>query len=149
MGEPVFEPIRGAYVHLLEVLGYQPDHVVVDLVQRAKGFIFAAREEFGIAGVEAQAAGTPVIAFGAGGSLETIRGIFPGERPRAGTTGVFFREQTPASLIEALNWFEGCRQEIEPQACRDNAARFDRPRFYEEFRQFVKGKWEQFQSGGI
>jgi glycosyltransferase involved in cell wall biosynthesis len=133
----------------VEVLGYQPDHVVVDLVRRARAFIFAAREEFGIAGVEAQAAGTPVIAFGAGGSMETIQGIFPGGRPQAGTTGIFFREQKAASIIEALEWFEGCRGKIEPKACRDNALRFDRPRFHEEFRRFVNGKWEQFQSEGM
>jgi glycosyltransferase involved in cell wall biosynthesis len=146
---PEMGKVKGSAREQVEVLGYQPDHVVVDLVRRARGFILAAREEFGIAGVEAQAAGTPVIAFGAGGALETIRGIFPGDRPQAGTTGVFFREQSASSLIEALEWFEGCREKIEPKACRDNAARFDRPRFHEEFRQFVNGKWEQFRSGGI
>jgi len=129
----------------VELLGWQPDEVVVDLVRRARGFIFAAREEFGIAGVEAQAAGTPVIAFGAGGSLETIKGIFPGSHPQPGTTGVFFREQETPSLIEALEWFEGCRGEIDPQACRQNAVRFDRPRFEQEFKQFVLEKYEQFQ----
>jgi len=146
---PEMRKVKGAAAGQVEILGYQPDHVVVDLVRRVRAFIFAAREEFGIAGVEAQAAGTPVIAFGAGGALETIRGIFPGDRPQAGTTGIFFREPTAASLIEALEWFEGCRDKIEPQACRDNAARFDRPRFHEEFRRLVKGRWEQFQSGGL
>jgi hypothetical protein len=74
--------VKGSARGQIEVLGYQPDDVVVDLVRRAQAFIFAAREEFGIAGVEAQAAGTPVIAFEAGGSLETIKGIFPGDRPQ-------------------------------------------------------------------
>ena len=54
------------------------------------GFIFAAREEFGIVAVEAQAAGTPVIAFGAGGSLETVQGVFPGDWPRWTPPGYFF-----------------------------------------------------------
>lgn len=137
--------LKGEY---LNVLGHQPDQVVVDLVRRARAFIFAAREEFGIAAVEAQAAGTPVIAFGAGGSLETIKGIFPGERPRPGTTGVFFREQRTPSLIQALEWFERCRGDIDPEACRTNASRFDRPRFEEEFGQFVRSAWKQFQTGG-
>ena len=146
---PEMGKVKGSAAGLVEVLGYQADHVVVDLVRRARAFIFAAREEFGIAGVEAQAAGTPVIAFGAGGALETIRGIFPGDRPQSGTTGIFFREQKAASLIEALKWFEGCRGKIKPQACRDNAARFDRPRFQKEFRRLVNDKWEQFQSGAL
>ena len=132
----------------VEILGYRPDHVVVDLVRRARAFIFAAREEFGIAAVEAQAAGTPVIAFGAGGALETVRGVFPGEPPQPGSTGIFFREQKPSSLIEALEWFERCRDNIEPQACRNNSLRFDRRRFQQEFRQFVQQKWEEFQAGG-
>jgi glycosyltransferase involved in cell wall biosynthesis len=146
---PEMRKVKGLARGKIEVLGYQPDHVVVDLVRRAQAFIFAAREEFGIAGVEAQAAGTPVIAFGAGGSLETIKGIFPGDRPQAATTGIFFREQTPSSLIEALEWFEHCREKIKPKACRENASRFDRPRFYKEFCQLVKDKWEQFQAGEI
>jgi glycosyltransferase involved in cell wall biosynthesis len=144
---PELRKVKDAARGRVEVLGYQPDHVVVDLVRRAQAFIFAAREEFGIAGVEAQAAGTPVIAFGAGGCLETIQGIFPGDRPQAGTTGIFFREQTPASIIKALEWFEHCWGEIEPQACRDNAARFDRPRFEKEFTEFAHRTWEQFQAG--
>ena len=63
----------------IEVLGYQPDTVVEDLMQRARGFIFAAEEDFGIALVEAQACGTPVIAYGRGGARETVRGVWPGE----------------------------------------------------------------------
>jgi glycosyltransferase involved in cell wall biosynthesis len=143
---PEMGKVKGSARGQVEVLGYQPDHVVVDLVRRARAFIFAAQEEFGIAGVEAQAAGTPVIAFGAGGSLETIKGIFPGDRPHEGTTGIFFREQQPASLIEALNWFEHCQGKIGAQACRDNATRFDRPRFEEEFKEFTHRTWEQFQA---
>jgi glycosyltransferase involved in cell wall biosynthesis len=146
---PEMGKVKGLARGEVEVLGYQPDHVVVDLVRRARAFIFAAREEFGIAGLEAQAAGTPVIAFGAGGSLETIKGIFPGDQPQTGTTGIFFREQEPSSIVQALEWFEHCRGKIEPQACRNNAMRFSRPRFHEEFRQFVNDKWEQFQAGEI
>jgi glycosyltransferase involved in cell wall biosynthesis len=146
---PEMQKVKSAARGQVEVLGYQPDNVVVDLVRRAQAFILAAREEFGIAGVEAQAAGTPVIAFGAGGSRETIKGIFPGEQPQAETTGIFFREQKPSSIIQALKWFEHWQERIEPQACRDNAGRFDQARFQEKFRQFVNSKWEQFQGGGI
>jgi glycosyltransferase involved in cell wall biosynthesis len=146
---PELDNLKTRHRGRIDFLGYQPDDVVVDLVQRAQAFIFAAREEFGIVAVEAQAAGTPVIAFGAGGSLETVRGIFPGERPGAGTTGVFFREQNLGSLIEALRWFARCREKIVPEACREQARRFDRPRFEAEFKELVNRKWAQFQSGEI
>jgi glycosyltransferase involved in cell wall biosynthesis len=68
----------------IEILGYQPDAVMTDYMQRAKAFVFAAEEDFGITPVEAQACGTPVIAFGKGGSLETIRSL-ENQHP----TGVF------------------------------------------------------------
>jgi glycosyltransferase involved in cell wall biosynthesis len=143
---PELRKIEGLRLGQVEILGFQPDHVVVDLVRRAQAFIFAAREEFGIVAAEAQAAGTPVIAFGAGGALETVRGVFPGEQVRPQTTGIFFREQSLASIIEALQWFDRCRENLDPQACRENARRFDRPRFQKEFSQFVSRKWEQFQA---
>ena len=132
----------------VEILGYQPNHVVVDLVRQAQAFIFAAQEEFGIVAVEAQAAGTPVIAYGAGGSLETVQGVFAGVRPQPVTTGIFFREQTVPSLLEALEWFEKHRENLEPQACRTNALRFAQSRFEEEFTQFVADCWEKFQVEG-
>lgn len=57
----------------IEIMGYQSSNVMLDYMQKAKAFVFAAEEDFGITPVEAQACGTPVIAFGKGGSLETIR----------------------------------------------------------------------------
>lgn len=146
---PELQKVKARRGGQIDVVGYQPDDVVVDLVRRAQAFIFAAREEFGIVAVEAQAAGTPVIAFGAGGSLETVRGVFPGDPPRPETTGIFFREQELPSIVEALEWFERCRGKIRPQACRDHASRFDRSRFQEEFRQLVQEKWDQFQAEGL
>lgn len=131
----------------IEILGYQPDAIVQDLMQRARAFIFAADEDFGIVNLEAQASGTPVIAFGRGGSLETVAGVFPGSKPVKGTTGIFFREQTNASLSEALNWFERHEADIDPLDCRKNAERFSRPRFETEFKQFVNAKWQEFQEG--
>lgn len=57
----------------VEILGFQPNEIMRDYMKNAKAFVFAAEEDFGITPVEAQACGTPVIAFGKGGSLETIR----------------------------------------------------------------------------
>jgi glycosyltransferase involved in cell wall biosynthesis len=81
----------------IEFIGFVSETEKVDLMRKARGFIFAAYEDFGIVPVEAQAAGTPVIAYGKGGSLETVL---------ENKTGVFFNEQTPHSLIEAVTNFE-------------------------------------------
>lgn len=104
----------------IELLGYQQDHIVHDLLGRARAFVFAAREDFGITPVEAQAAGTPVIAFGNGGALETVietNGQAPG-------TGVFYPEQTTQSLVDGVHMFESLRENIQPSACRSQAERF-------------------------
>jgi len=115
------------------ILGYQPSDVLADYMQRARAFIFAAEEDFGIVPVEAQACGTPVIAFGVGGATETVR-----DR----TTGVFFGEQTVESLTEAICRFE--TMSIDPHACRANAVRFAPERFRQEFSAFVEQEWQAF-----
>ena len=89
--------------------------------------------------VEAQAAGTPVIAFGQGGALETIRGL-----DSANPTGVLFREQTAQSVVEAIHTFERECQRIKPAECRDNAMRFGIDRFHREFLDHAKSQWKLF-----
>jgi glycosyltransferase involved in cell wall biosynthesis len=133
----------------IEILDYQPREVVKEMMRGARAFILAAEEDFGIAPVEAQASGTPVIAYGRGGALETVQGVFSGEKPGPKTTGVFFPQQTVASLEEALVWFELHRDRIDPLACQENAARFSRPRFEQEFKKFVQEKWADFTAGRL
>ena len=118
----------------IELLGYQPFHALRDLMQRARAFVFAAEEDFGITVVEAQACGTPVIAFGRGGALETIVGL----GTRSNPTGVFFPRQHVGSLIETVETFERRRDAIDPAHCRDNAMRFSRDRFRREFAAYVE-----------
>ena len=101
--------------------GRLPTPQVVDYMQRARAFLFAGIEDFGIVMAEAQACGTPVIAYGRGGAAEIVRE----------DTGVLFAEQTPAALLEALRRFEGIS--YSPDNCRQNALRFDRPRFRSRF----------------
>ncbi len=114
------------------LMGRQPDAVVVSHLQRAKAFLFAAEEDFGIAPLEAQACGTPVIAYGKGGALETIRG-----RDGEGQTGVFFGEQTADAVVAAVEHLDARLHAITPGACRANAQRFSTERFRDEITRFV------------
>jgi len=106
--------------------GRLDDRATAQIVGRARAFVTAAYEDFGIATVEAQAAGTPVIAFRDGGARETIRDVDAAE-----PTGVLFDEQTPAAIIDAISRFETLS--FDADACRRNAARFSEERFRAEF----------------
>jgi glycosyltransferase involved in cell wall biosynthesis len=117
-------------------LGFQPDQALRRHMASAKALIFAAEEDFGITPVEAQAAGTPVIAFAGGGALETVRGL---DQPRP--TGVFFGEQTPAAIAEAVEQFERSGGVISGQDCRDNTLAFRPERFRQEFVREVEAAW--------
>ncbi|HBQ7793538.1 TPA: glycosyltransferase family 4 protein [Klebsiella pneumoniae] len=123
----------------VEILGFQPNEIMRDYMKNAKAFVFAAAEDFGITPVEAQACGTPVIAFGKGGSLETIR-PYGVNKP----TGVFFAEQTVPSLIDAINLFENIFDKITPENCRENALRFSVDIFKDTFSKYIDEKWSEF-----
>lgn len=120
------------------LLGVQPDDVVRHHLQAAKALIFAAEEDFGIVPVEAQAAGTPVIAYGAGGALETVRGL-----DHARPTGMFFDTQTPEAIAAAVERFERERPAIRPEDCRDNALRFSIDRFRSRYVREVVEAWRE------
>jgi glycosyltransferase involved in cell wall biosynthesis len=120
-------------------LGYQTDEVLRDYLQRARAFLFAAREDFGILPVEAQACGTPVIAFGEGGATETVLGQ-ESETP----TGVLFYAQTTEAICGAVREFERHMDSFSSENCRRNAERFSIDRFRREFREFILNAWERF-----
>jgi len=128
---PGFAKIRRKVGPNIALLGYQEFKVLRDHMQRAKAFIFAAEEDFGIAPIEAQACGTPVIAYSKGGATETIKGLDCAE-----PTGVFFDTQTVEAIVDAVTRFE--KITISPTACRDNAMRFSEERFLREFTEYVK-----------
>jgi glycosyltransferase involved in cell wall biosynthesis len=121
----------------VRVVGYQDTSVVIDLMRRAKAFIMASIEDFGIAPVEAQASGTPVIAYRRGGAAEIVRSF-----DQAKPTGVFFNQQNKVSLVEAILEFETSRPKLDPQDCRDNALRFRPERFREQYLNLVMEEWQ-------
>jgi glycosyltransferase involved in cell wall biosynthesis len=132
---PEMKKIKAEAGPNVEILGYQSFEVLKDHLQRARAFVFAAEEDFGIAIVEAQACGTPVIAFGKGGALESVVGL-PRERP----TGVFFREQTEESLLETVDRFEANIRLFDPRHIRKNAERFSSELFRSTFSKFVEAR---------
>jgi glycosyltransferase involved in cell wall biosynthesis len=138
---PDAKRIRAAGTPNIRFLGHQPFEALRDHLRRARAFVFAAEEDFGIAPLEAQACGTPVIAFGKGGARETLIGL-----DSANPTAIYFEEQTTSSLIEAVRRFERESVTIEPAACRANALRFAPERFRCELAQLVGEAYERFAS---
>ena len=106
----------------IKLLGHQSDEIVAYLLNHAKAFVYMAVEDFGIAMVEAQAAGCPVIAYGKGGAVEIIQD---------GETGLLFQDQTSRSLSEAV--LQSQKMKLNSKAAQKNAARFSSRRFREEF----------------
>ncbi len=113
--------------------GRLPWNEVVALMANCRAFLFPGFEDFGIAPVEAQAAGRPVIALAKGGALDTVLD---------GETGLFFREQSVEALIDTITQFE--RLSFDSAAARANAERFSAGRFRRELGQFVAEKWGEF-----
>lgn len=132
---PDMNKIKALASKNIEILGYQSDDVLIDLMQRAKAFVFAAEEDFGITPVEAQACGTPVICLGKGGTRETVID---------GMTGVYFDEQNAEELLKAVDKFEKMSDKIKLQDVRENALRFSRSRFESEIKTFVEEKVGEF-----
>ncbi|MBC6476426.1 MAG: glycosyltransferase [Hormoscilla sp. GM7CHS1pb] len=127
----------------VQLLGAQPDRVVEKYMANAQAFVYAACEDFGMALVEAQACGTPVIAYGGGGALETVRDLR--QHPDGGT-GLFFAAQTGESLVEAVKIFEQSRGQLHPEIARSHAAQFDAKAFEQSYLAFVERCYHDFQS---
>jgi glycosyltransferase involved in cell wall biosynthesis len=131
---PQFKHIQKIATPNVTLLGYQPLEVLRDHLKRARAFIFAAEEDFGIAPVEAQACGTPVLAFGRGGASETIVD---------GVTGLHFHAQTTEAIREVIERFEATKDGFDPIQIRAHALRFSTQRFRDEFRRFVLARWAE------
>lgn len=122
----------------INFLGWVGDNELLLLYQRAKAFVYMAEEDFGIAPLEAQSAGLPVLAYGRGGVAETV--ISLDDAGSAYPTGLFFKAQESASLIEAIERFEAKEKEFSPEHIRKNALRFSRQAFKNNIKELIAAK---------
>ncbi|MBS1258271.1 MAG: hypothetical protein MAG551_01327 [Candidatus Scalindua arabica] len=136
----------------IELMGWQSDETVRDHYAACKALIFPGIDDFGIVPLEAQASGKPVIAYGAGGALETIIPIDNdklkikndnGQSQKA--TGVFFYEHNPDALAEAVSYFEDLRDVFDRHEIRKNAESFDRVIFKEKIKSYIEQEYEKFR----
>jgi glycosyltransferase involved in cell wall biosynthesis len=125
----------------VRLLGHVTDAERHRLLASTRAFVFAAEEDFGIAPLEAQACGTPVIALGQGGATETLRGL-----DTSAPTAVFFAEQTSAAIRDAVIRFEQSADRIKASACRANAQRFDVTVFRRCFGDYVSTVFDEFRA---
>ena len=140
---PELDMIRQIAKPNVQLLGWQPASVVEKYMAQAKAFVYAACEDFGIALVEAQACGTPVIAYAAGGALETVLDIR--QHPETGT-GLFFPSQTAAAIVEAVEEFEQLQGKFGPEMARLRASQFAPEVFEQRYLAFVEHSYQEFQS---
>ncbi|MEM7332419.1 MAG: glycosyltransferase [Chloroflexota bacterium] len=118
----------------VKFLGYVPDEDLPDLIARCKAFMFPGEEDFGIAPIQAMAAGRPVIAYAGGGALETI---IPGK------TGALFAQQTVGDIIQAVESFDS--NSVNSGEIQQHASQFDKAVFKQKMRQFIDEKWDAHQ----
>ncbi|MEE2616791.1 MAG: glycosyltransferase, partial [Bacteroidota bacterium] len=118
----------------IEFVEYSKPHKVYSIVSKAKAFLHAGTEDFGIAPVEAQACGTPVIAYADGGALETVIN---------GKTGILFNDQTPEAILEAIKRFN--QTKFDYSQIRKNSERFSVENFERNFKRHILNKTKEWQ----
>jgi glycosyltransferase involved in cell wall biosynthesis len=134
---PRLQQLAGPAVKLL---GWQPQERLAEILGKARAFIHAGEEDFGIALVEAQAAGCPLIAYAGGAAREIVQ---------PGRSGLLFTEQTSDALAEAIRCFEAAQGVFDPVTIAQGAERFSRERFVGEFAQAISGTWQRFQEHNL
>ena len=140
---PERDAVRRAAGPNVELLGHQPREALRGWLRGARAYLFAAVEDFGISPLEAQACGTPVIAYGGGALPETIPGL-----DAAAPCGVLYDEQTAAGLRAGIAAFEAAADRVTSAACRRNAERFSAPRFRAEFLRLLDRSLARYERAG-
>jgi glycosyltransferase involved in cell wall biosynthesis len=133
----------------VEFLGGLSDADLGEQYAHCRALVFGGEEDFGIVPVEAQSFGRPVIAYGRGGALETVRGPFVNTEPiDSSDTGIFFAEQTIDCVAEAILTFEAAERVFRPSAIAHWAGRFSNDRFRREMANYVTARWDEFRDCG-
>ena len=135
--DPDLKKVSSKAASNVKVVGHQTFQQLRGYMQDARAFVFAAEEDFGIVSVEAQACGTPVIAYGRGGATESVV---------EGVTGIFFKEQSVESIIDAVRRFESKATAFDPYQIRENAERFSVGRFRTRLSELVEREWDALQA---
>lgn len=139
---PELEEIKAIAAPNIQVMGKQPNAVVEQYMADAKAFVYGACEDFGITLVEAQACGTPVIAYGEGGAAETVKDVrVHGNQG----TGMLFESQTVDSLVQTVEAFESQRSLLQPHVIRLHAENFSEAVFRDRFQSFLTQCQSRFQ----
>ena len=126
---PEMEKLKSLAKKNIEFLGWQSDVSLAKLYAGCRALIFPGVEDFGIVPLEAMASGKPVVAFGAGGALETV--VASGDAP----TGVFFYEKNPDTLVTAVKAISNMK--FDPQAIRRHSEKFDRKEFKKQIMEYI------------
>lgn len=134
-GGPEKEKLKTKLTPNIELVGYQDFENLKEYMQKAKAFVFAAEEDFGIIVVEAMACGTPVIAGNYGGTTETVID---------NKTGILFPEQSVSSIIEAVKRFEKIQNGFDYKAIREHSEKFSRYKFEHDIKEYVNEKYKSF-----
>ena len=130
----------------VQILGFQSKEKIEELMSRCRAFVYAGIEDFGIAPVEAMASGAPVIAFGKGGVLDTVK-CFNSSSDR-GATGLLFHDQTVKSLIEAIEFFKEKQlwRDLNAELIRDWSNSFSQDSFKKRFEQTINRAWREHKN---
>jgi glycosyltransferase involved in cell wall biosynthesis len=135
---PEFKKLSHQAPANVKFLGWQPESAVAELLGRARAFIQAGEEDFGIAQIEAQAAGCPVITSDCGAAHEIVKD---------GVTGVFYSEQSSAALVKAVQQFNAMQNNFDPAIIHQSSIRFDKERFQRRFAEIIQRDWDLFNQG--
>jgi glycosyltransferase involved in cell wall biosynthesis len=128
----------------IEFLGWVDDALLAGLYGSCQALVFPGEEDFGIVPLEAQACGRPVIAYGKGGVLETVIPLKASAENGRAPSGIFFSEQTPRDLIEALELYQKMQSLFEPGKIREHAAQFSAQRFREQVHEYVQARLREW-----
>jgi glycosyltransferase involved in cell wall biosynthesis len=121
----------------VQLVGWQSDEAVANLLGSARALVHAAEEDFGLVMAEAQAAGCPVIGYAGGAAREIML---------EGETGILFAQQSVKSILEAVQHFESELERYSPEKAISNARRFSKARFQKQFKEMVEREWRAFEA---